>query len=124
MNKKILLLGIGIVAVLAVACRAKNDGENVVNTDTTETETQAGTTDTQTGTTDTHTGTGTETDPQTDAQSGNSSDVENSGEEIQPSDTGENQDTENSGENGTSQEERNLNYKDVDIKVPSIHEDK
>ncbi|RDY29947.1 hypothetical protein [Lachnotalea glycerini] len=112
MNKKWLLVGIGILAIIAASCKSKNADKEVVNTTDMQSEEDAAE----------------DTTANTDAAGDNAvitdeADVTNPQSEE---DAKQNQD-ENNTSDQNDEESKDKNYKntyhDVDIKVPSIHED-
>lgn len=104
MKRKLLLIAIGIAAVIAVSCRAKSEEADVVNTDNTNNETESDDVTTN-------------NDAQTDSEN-----AENSNN-IESPDAAENEDSQNNSTSDETEEKRKNTYKEVDIKVPSIHED-
>jgi hypothetical protein len=102
MTKKLLLAAIGIIAIIAVACRGKDENSKVISTDETQEESNTK------GVTKGAKAVG---DNETQSDEKEASVIQ---DETESQDNTDASDT---------KEERKNSYRDVDIKVPSIHED-
>lgn len=102
MTKKLLLAAIGIIAITAVACRGKDENSKVISTNETQDESN-----TKSVTND----------------SKAEGDNEPQSDEKEASVIQDETESEDNKDASDTKEERKNSYRDVDIKVPSIHED-